>query len=123
MQIILLAMATTFAAFCVWLTVRVVNRRERWAKWTLAAVVGMPVLYFLSVGPALWLSDRLYPSVLSDEQSNDLMTVVDITFAPLEWLSEWSPQFSELYASYISIWGYWRAASGTPSGFTVPKGR
>jgi hypothetical protein len=24
-----------FAAFCMWLAVRIVNRRERWAKWTL----------------------------------------------------------------------------------------
>ena len=28
----------TFAAFCVWLTVRIISRRERWAKWTLAGV-------------------------------------------------------------------------------------
>jgi hypothetical protein len=31
--------AVAFAAFCVWLTVRVVNRRERWAKWMLAVVI------------------------------------------------------------------------------------
>jgi len=44
-----------FAAFCVWLTVRIVNRRERWAKWTLTAVVCVPALYVLSFGPACWL--------------------------------------------------------------------
>jgi hypothetical protein len=43
-----------FAAFCIWLTVRIINRRERWAKWTLAAVVGLPVLYVASFGPACW---------------------------------------------------------------------
>jgi len=26
----------TFTAFCVWLAVQVLNRRERWAKWTAA---------------------------------------------------------------------------------------
>ena len=36
MTILLPAQGTAFAAFCVWLTVRIVNRRERWAKWTLA---------------------------------------------------------------------------------------
>lgn len=37
--------AITFTAICVWLTVRVVNRRERWAKRTLALTILLPVLY------------------------------------------------------------------------------
>ncbi|MBI3865241.1 MAG: hypothetical protein HY290_25480 [Planctomycetia bacterium] len=45
-----------FAALCIWLTVRIVNRRERWAKWTQAVVVGIPVLYVLSFGPACWFT-------------------------------------------------------------------
>jgi hypothetical protein len=52
-------LAVAFAAFCVWLTVRIVNRRERWAKWTLAVVVGLPVLYVASFGPACWICSRL----------------------------------------------------------------
>jgi hypothetical protein len=40
-----------FVAFCLWLTVRVVNRRERWAKWTLVAA-----LVFAALLPPL-----LYP--------------------------------------------------------------
>jgi len=47
-----------FAALCVWLAVRIVNRRERWARWTLAALIGLPVAYFASFGPACWLADR-----------------------------------------------------------------
>jgi hypothetical protein len=54
MSILLPALAVAFAAFCVWLGVRIVNRRERWAKWTLLMSVGLPVLYFLSFGPACW---------------------------------------------------------------------
>ena len=46
------------AAFCVWLTVRIVNRRERWAKWTLAGVLWLTVLYVASFGPACWISSR-----------------------------------------------------------------
>jgi hypothetical protein len=43
------------AAFCVWLGVRIVNRRERWAKRTLAGIVlGLPLLYVVSFGPACW---------------------------------------------------------------------
>jgi len=50
-------LAVAFAAFCVWLTVRVVNRKERWAKWTLAAmIVSLPLLYILGFGPACWWS-------------------------------------------------------------------
>ena len=54
MTILLPTLGVAFAAFCVWLSVRIVNRRERWAKWTLAAVIGLPVLYVLSFGPACW---------------------------------------------------------------------
>jgi len=35
----LLPTLAVVAAFCVWLTVRIVNRRERWAKWTLAFAI------------------------------------------------------------------------------------
>lgn len=42
-------------AFCIWLTVRIINRREHWAKRTLETVVlALPVLYVLSFGPACW---------------------------------------------------------------------
>ena len=42
----------TSAAFAVWLAIRIINRRERWAKWTavalsLIAIAGYP----LSMGP------------------------------------------------------------------------
>jgi hypothetical protein len=42
-------------AFVVWLAVRVVNRRERWAK-RLAIGIALLVLYPLSFGPAVWLT-------------------------------------------------------------------
>jgi hypothetical protein len=52
MSIVVPTLAVAFAAVCVWLGVRVYNRRERWAKWTLGAVVGLPILYALSFGLA-----------------------------------------------------------------------
>jgi hypothetical protein len=49
-----------FAGFCVWLAIRIVNRRERWAKRTAAVVlVVMLAVYPLSIGPACWLSSHL----------------------------------------------------------------
>lgn len=59
MTILLPALAIALAASCVWLTVRFINRRERWAKWTLAFAVGLPVLYILSFGPACWGTSRI----------------------------------------------------------------
>jgi hypothetical protein len=47
-----------FAAICIWLTVRIVNRRELWAKWTLAMVISLPILYVGSFGPACWLTSH-----------------------------------------------------------------
>ena len=38
-------LSVAFAAFCVWLTVRVVNRRERWAKWTAIAAIATVAFY------------------------------------------------------------------------------
>lgn len=58
MTILLRTLAVTFAGSCVWLTVRIVNRKERWAKWTLAAAVGLPVLYIASFGPWCWAFSR-----------------------------------------------------------------
>lgn len=66
--IILPALAVAFAAFCLWLTVRIANRRERWAKFTLAAVViTSPVMYFGVVLPACAYSYAPVGTRSSDE--------------------------------------------------------
>lgn len=44
MAIVLPALAVSFPAFCVWLAVRIFNRRERWTKWTAIALAPV-VLY------------------------------------------------------------------------------
>ena len=54
MAMVLSIFGISYAAFCIWLTIRIINRREMWAKWTLAWVVGAPVLYVASAGPACW---------------------------------------------------------------------
>jgi cytochrome c oxidase assembly factor CtaG len=57
MEIVLAIASVVYAALCIWLTVRIVNRRKRWARLTLAAqLVGMPVLYVAGLGPAIWLT-------------------------------------------------------------------
>ena len=60
MMVLLPVLAVALVAFCVWLTVRIVNRRERWAKWTLAAVVGVHHTYISKVESGK-LDFALYP--------------------------------------------------------------
>jgi|SRR5579863_466531 len=72
MASVLSIVGVAFAAFSVWLTVRIVNRRERWAKWTLATIFGLPLAYVASFGPACALADRgMLPR-----------TTLDTTFSP-----------------------------------------
>lgn len=77
MTVFLPTVAVAFGAFCVWLTVRVVNRRERWAKWTLAGVVGVPVLYAASFGPACWIMARPSAARLFGTE------IFDIAYTPI----------------------------------------
>jgi hypothetical protein len=58
MTILLPTLAGSLAAFCVWLAVRIVNRRERWTRWTALAMVAAPALYLAGFGPACWVSSR-----------------------------------------------------------------
>ena len=81
------ALGVAFVALVVWLTVRIINRREQWAKWTLAGtMIGVPILYVLGFGPICWLYH-------SDWFADD-----DIPFAierhvyePILWLDEEGP--------------------------------
>ena len=54
MTILLSTLAVAFAAFCVWLTVLIVNRRERWAIRT-AFFLG---LFFVEVAKPIDYFDR-----------------------------------------------------------------
>jgi predicted permease len=54
-KVILGALGVSITAFGVWLTVRLINRRERWAKRTAAVLLGAMILYPLSAGPATWI--------------------------------------------------------------------
>lgn len=57
MTILLPALAVALAAFCIWLTVRIANRRERWT--ILVAVYVMPTILALAWARAFyWWSHR-----------------------------------------------------------------
>jgi hypothetical protein len=86
MEMILPALAVACAALCIWLTVRIVNRRERWAKWTLAVVAALPMLYVVSFGPACWwLSKAVYfPS------SADRVLIAPAFYTPIGRCAQWA---------------------------------
>lgn len=59
MTVLYLTLTIAFAAFWVWLGVRIVNRKERWAKRLMATIISLPVLYVASFGPACWITSRV----------------------------------------------------------------
>lgn len=76
-------LAVAFASFCIWLVVRVINRRERWTKRTVIAV-GALVLYVFSWAPVAWLT--------SSPESPYPWPVVDYFFWPVWFLQQNAPE-------------------------------
>jgi hypothetical protein len=109
MTILFPALAIAFAAFCVWLTVRIVNRRERWAKWTAITPAVSPVLYVPGFGPACWwLSEPL-------EQSNTSLPkirCVPSIYWPIGKIATHVPRS-------LGLWLNWYATVGVPKEIAV----
>jgi hypothetical protein len=90
----------TLAAICIWLTVRIVNRRERWAKWTLTAVIGLPALYVVSFGPACWIGSRTGIDSVDRKLSASLVSVV---YQPMLRLCVRDTRLGDAFLWYASI--------------------
>ena len=100
----LLAFVSAFAAFYIWLGVRIINRRERWAKWALVMTpVGVPVLYVLSFGPACWWFSSAMPSYAAEASDWQMLTygstvparaalVAPTVYWPFGWLAQNAPR-------------------------------
>ncbi len=89
-------LAVVFAAFCVWLTVRIINRRERWAKRT-ALALALAATYPLSFGPVSWLLD-------SECLSRRSQRYLDVIYLPLGFAMDWSPAIRRTLRDYQDIW-------------------
>src|SRR5579872_1373386 len=99
MAMVLPVLAVAYAAIAVWLTVRIVNRRERWAKRTaIWFLLGGPVLYVLSFGPACWLAGcRMVPRrVVSAPYSPLIELAVSRAGSPLRWYARLGSDNSEI---------------------------
>jgi hypothetical protein len=85
MMIVLPTLSVAFAAFCVWLTARIINRRERWAKRIAVILAVLLVAYPLSVRPAFWILER----------AGDPGWAIDayhMFYAPIWWVYDHGPQ-------------------------------
>jgi len=103
MRIVLPTLGVAFTAAVVWLMVRIINRRERWAKWTLAAMVGLPVLYIASFGPACRLAATPYARYSSAAQIPRTMWMD--AYRPLCWVTDQCDGsfFSETILQYVLV--------------------
>jgi glucan phosphoethanolaminetransferase (alkaline phosphatase superfamily) len=103
MGISLLTLGVAFAAFAVWLVVRIINRREKWAKRTAMALVAVLATYLLSFGPACWwLSEPIqnFPNVNNGGPPRRVSRL----YVPLGWVVENGPkQFSDRIRWYATI--------------------
>lgn len=109
MMIFLPVLAITFTAFCVWLTVRIVNKHERWAMWTLAMTLSVPMLYAASFGPAVWLATRftgdrnfigrslgqVYRPLAYCPKDNALGDAYEAYCDWWLWASDWNPHYMD----------------------------
>jgi hypothetical protein len=100
MDILFSTIAVVFAAFLVWLAVRIVNRRERWAKrlaWGIAIFV---TLYPLRVGPSVWL----YVHVVPEPYGPAYLRAIAPVYGPLEELILRSQFAMQVAHRYRSAW-------------------
>ena len=95
MTIVLAVLGVALAAMAVWLVVRIVNLRQRRARYVAIALGVSLVVYPLSIGPATWLDERgLLPA-----------SAVSLIFRPLFWVYEPAPRSIQAAADwYIGLW-------------------
>jgi hypothetical protein len=100
--VILLCVAcAALGVFYFWLIIRVINRRERWAKRTAAALtlVALVLGYPASIGPAVWLASRGYISSASWENASQVYAPVN---AALGYICKPLPQRAQIWVYYLS---------------------
>lgn len=101
MSIVIQALGVGCAAFVVWCIVRVVNKRKRRVVWAIVVVVGLPVIYVISFGPACWFSARY---VLSSKRgfTQPSSRISTRFYAPIWWAIKHRriPVVSDALATY-----------------------
>ncbi len=90
------ALGTALMAFTVWLAVRIVNRRERWAKRTAVVLVVVLVAYPLSIYPLEWLWGRgMLPNLRWVDQARAIYR------SPIVWVADNGPEWFEYALDWV----------------------
>jgi thiol:disulfide interchange protein len=97
MNTVLSALGLGFAAFAVWLVVRIVNRRERWAKRVAFGILVLALAtYPFAWGPWLWFKLVHKPPYWAKCSG-------DAVFAPLRSLAD-CEMLPEPYRHHVNKW-------------------
>jgi len=87
-----LVVVVTLAACYLWLTVRVINRKGRWARWKRAGLPIVAVLYLLSSGPMHGAAFRNTSIIGYDPDGSLVLSKPENwwpkAYAPVIWASE-----------------------------------
>jgi hypothetical protein len=81
-----------FAGFGIWLAVRVINRKEKWAIRVSKALL-LLVVYLASFGPACWLTSRL----------NLGASAIPVVYRPIWWAMRLSPRLGDAFTTYAKF--------------------
>jgi len=68
------------------------------AVWTGIVALLLPVVYVLSLGPAVWLHDR-------GGLGSEMNEFIRLTYSPLAWLRENSEVCRHVLDWYVGLWG------------------
>lgn len=93
----MLIFGIVYPSLCIWLGVRIFNRRERWAKWMLAATLALAAAYPLSIGPVQWLDERSPLPRWTDKP-------IEVIYAPLDWTIQHSETAHVALDWYLDLW-------------------
>lgn len=98
-----------------WIDLRLRLRIGRWrlrlhpnrTGWIVAAIIGAPVIYLLSLGPlySLMYLAGAVDSSGSVDNGNPLGTAVMIVFLPMTFFCQIYEPFLNVMTAYLSLWG------------------
>jgi len=102
MATVFAVLGVIFAALAVWLAVRIINRRERWAKRTAVTLIVLLALYGLSIGPAYWACTDSRGRVRDDWTGSAFLNI----YAPIIVAYQKGPAFvNNPIEHYLVLWG------------------
>ena len=93
--IIIAVLGVLIVALYIWLSIRIINRHERWAK-RMACALLCP-LYFLGIGPAICIAGNVAPLPHRAEK------VLEILYWPLCFACDKFPQVVACISLYVNL--------------------